>query len=185
MTTRSGIRKTACALLVPAAALVMASCHDGDAGTPATPQTAAAANGADTNPATGRSAPGAGVHGKPNKPLELTVPPEVKARWKAVELSVTSRDGGARQATVPVGGDLRLGKSDRIVHVVAFLPSFQMTNSGVTSRSSELDNPAVLVRLSEREQTIAQGWIFQKLPDFNTFRSDEIGIELRGANAKK
>jgi hypothetical protein len=117
--------------------------------------------------------------------VAVTVPPEVQAKWKAVELSMTPPDGQAQQAKVAVGGEIALRKSPSVVHVLAFLPAFQITDAGATSSTNELDNPAVLVRLRERDQTIAEGWVFQKLPDFNTFKSDKVRIELKGATTRK
>lgn len=182
------------ALFMPALVLPIISCSGaGDAGVAGSVQAAtgndAARNGPQVPnllPLLDRNAATKVPHAKSEGGQRaVTVPPEVQAKWKAVELSMTPPDGPAQQAKVAVGSEIALRKSASVVRVLAFVPAFQITDAGVTSRSNEPDNPAVLVRLSERDRTIAEGWVFQKLPEFNTFKSDNVRIELRRATSDK
>jgi hypothetical protein len=53
----------------------------------------------------------------------------------------------------------------------------------VTSASNSPDNPAVLIQLVDKTQVLSEGWVFQKLPDFNTYQSEKLHVQLLSASA--
>jgi hypothetical protein len=119
-------------------------------------------------------------HGGGTK-TRLDIPADVKAKWKSAELSLTGQDIALRTVKVAIGGEVNLGK-EQVLRVLAYVPAFQSDAGTVTSASSNPDNPAVLVQLLDRKQPVAEGWVFQKLPDFNTFSTDRLKVQLLGAS---
>jgi len=53
----------------------------------------------------------------------------------------------------------------------------------VTSASNNPDNPAVLIQLVDKARILSEGWVFQKLPDFNTYQSEKLHLQLLSASA--
>jgi len=112
----------------------------------------------------------------------LNIPADVKATWKNTELAVSGPGLSTRTAKVAVGGELKL-ENGLVLKVLAYVPAFQSDSGVVTSASNNPDNPAVLVQLVEGQQVRGEGWVFQKLADFNTFASDRLKVKLVGAGS--
>jgi hypothetical protein len=119
-------------------------------------------------------------HGGGTHKTRLNIPAEVQAKWKSVELSLSGTDIAGGTHKIAIGGERDLGNGTAL-RVVAFVPAFQSDAGTVTSSSNKPENPAVLVQLMNNKQLHAEGWVFQKLPDFNTFKSDRVQVKLLGA----
>lgn len=117
-------------------------------------------------------------HPKSGAKLALKIPAEVRAKWKAAELALADSGNAPRTVRVPVGGNTAVGGTGLMLRVVAVVPAFQSSGDAVTSASNRPDNPAVLVRLLDKDRTLTEGWVFQKYPDFNTFNSDRVHVRL-------
>jgi hypothetical protein len=39
-------------------------------------------------------------------------------------------------------------------------------------------NPAVQIEVIANGQVLAEGWVFQNLPDFNSFKSEQVQVRL-------
>ncbi|GEM_PF-4505509 len=129
------------------------------------------------HPPMGQSLP----HPVSGSQAKVVVPPEVAAKWKSVQLAVTA--GGAEQRlAVAVGKSRPITGTDLTVDVVAYLPSFKMNGDVATSSSVSEDNPAALVRINSPGGKPAEGWVFQKLPDFNTLKDDRVKVKLIAAS---
>lgn len=113
----------------------------------------------------------------------LNIPADVKAKWKTVELSVAGKDIVVRNLQVAIGGETGVDTSGLAVRVVAYVPAFQSDAGTVTSASNNPDNPAALIQLVEKGQVLSEGWVFQKLPDFNTYSNDKLQVQLLAASA--
>ena len=122
-------------------------------------------------------------HANSGVKTRLNIPADVKAKWKAVELSVVGKDITLRSLQIPVGGETGVDKSGLTIRVVAYVPAYQSDAGVVTSSSNKPDNPAVLIQLVDKGQVLSEGWIFQKLPDFNTYSNDRLQIQLLAASA--
>lgn len=119
-------------------------------------------------------------HPKSGAQTTVQVPPDVKTKWKAVQLGVRRGGGGEQVERVAVGGMVAVADSPRAIRVVAFLPAFTSNAGTATSSSNEPKNPAVLLELTDGKQTLSRGWVFQNLPEFNTFDSDTVQVRLLG-----
>ena len=122
-------------------------------------------------------------HTKTGNTSQLSIPAEVKAKWKTCELSCSGENIPLRKVHVSIGGESGIDQSGLHVRVVAFVPAFQSDAGTVTSASNSPDNPAVLVQLVDKAQVLSEGWVFQKYPDFNTYQSEKLQLQLLSATA--
>ncbi len=122
-------------------------------------------------------------HAKSNVKTRLNIPADVKAKWKTVELSVAGQNIALRKLQIAIGGEAVIDKSGLTVRVVAYVPAFQSDAGAVTSASNNPDNPAVLIQLVDKTQVLGEGWVFQKLPDFNTYSHDRLQVQLLASSA--
>jgi hypothetical protein len=129
----------------------------------------------------GANPPAAFDHARSGGKSRLAIPAEVKAKWKAVEIAVTGAGIAARTLNLAVGGEQTL-EHGLVLRVLAYVPAFQSDTGAVTSASNNPDNPAVLVQLLNGRQVQSEGWVFQKLADFNTFHSERVTLRLIGAS---
>ena len=118
------------------------------------------------------------AHPVSGKSFKVVTPPEVAAKWKAVELSIQVTGRPKQRLRLSVGDHLKLASTDLTLSVIAFAPSFKITGDAVTSSSDNLENPAVLLELKNPQGKVAEGWVFKKLPEFDTFRSDKVVVKL-------
>ena len=115
------------------------------------------------------------------KKLVIELPEEVKGHWAAVELSVISAQGEPKKIRVPLNEPVALENTGLAVKVSAFVPTYTSDFEKITSVSNNLDNPAVMLHLMKDEQEVTSGWVFMNLPEFNTFKSEEVTISLVSA----
>ena len=121
-------------------------------------------------------------HAKSGVKTQLNIPADVKAKWKSVELSVAGKDIPVRKLQIAIGAEAGIDKSGLTLRVVAYVPAFISDNGTVTSGSNNPDNPAVLVQLTDKGRVLSEGWVFQKLPDFNTYSNDKLQVQLLAAS---
>ncbi|MHB9100485.1 MAG: hypothetical protein ACYC2E_03050 [Sulfuricella sp.] len=132
----------------------------------------------------------AAVHPKLDgkKALAVVVPDSIKGRWKAVNLVITGPDGkekAVRAAVDGKDGKIAIGADGAQLRVMNFLPAYTSDFNTATSSSNEPTNPAVQVQLIKQEKVLAEGWVFQKLPDFNSFSSSLVKVKLVSAEPVK
>ncbi|MCZ7583193.1 MAG: DUF2155 domain-containing protein [Deltaproteobacteria bacterium] len=121
------------------------------------------------------SAPGGG---QPSS-LPVVVPDDVKAMFKSVKLNFGKKDGSDTQAIeVPVDGEAKLGDSGLTVKVLAFLPTFYMDQSRISSVGVEENNPAAKVTVFENGKEIHTGWLFSKMPTVHPFPHETYTLTL-------
>ncbi len=124
------------------------------------------------------------IHPKTAQTSTLRIPPEVKAKWKSVELSITAAGGKEQRTRVTIGDKVTVANSDLSISVAAFVPAFVSDAGVVSSSSNNPDNPAVQLQLRDRKGKIAEGWVFQSLPEFNSFSSSKVSVRLLSAEAR-
>ena len=117
-------------------------------------------------------------HPKTGKLPKVELGDDVKAKWKTVKLAVTAGDGKEKTMQANVGGKLALSNGALELNVLAYVPDFQTVGGVVSSASNDPRNPAVLVQLSEKGKVIDNGWVFQELPEFNTYRNAKLKLRL-------
>ncbi len=112
--------------------------------------------------------------------IKIVVPQEVQTTWDVVLFSVSDGDEKS-DIQVQVGVPMVLEKSGFALLVEAFLPSYTSDFNTITSVSNELENPAAMVQLKRADEVVARGWIFQNLPEYNTFKHESVVLTLQTA----
>lgn len=127
----------------------------------------------------------ASQHPKPEgkKKLAVVVPDSVKGKWASATLAVTA-DGAEKEIKLAVGNKVALGKNLQL-QLVHYLPAYTSDFQTVTSSSNEQINPAIQVQAIANGQVVSEGWIFQNLPEFNSFSSEQVKIRLISAEPTK
>lgn len=113
------------------------------------------------------------------KQLGVAVPANVKGKWASATLAVTI-DGAEKELKLAIGETTPLGENLQL-HLVHFLPAYTSDAQTVTSSSNKPVNPAIQIQTLSNGQVVAEGWIFQKLPEFNSFNSNQIKVRLVSA----
>jgi hypothetical protein len=109
----------------------------------------------------------------------VVVPPEVARAWKAVKIAVIDKSRATEDVyTVPIGGSSRIPSSNLMISVEAFLPSFVMEGSRVTSSSNQLNNPGVKVTISDDGAIVYKGWLFSNFPNTHAFMHPKFALTL-------
>lgn len=110
------------------------------------------------------------------KKPDVVVPDAVKAQWTGAKLAV-SVGGQEKQLTLAIGKTTAIGDKLQL-HLLHYLPAYTSNFQAVTSSSSEPMNPAVQIEVISNGQVVAEGWVFQNLPDFNSFKSEQVQVRL-------
>lgn len=113
------------------------------------------------------------------KEAKIVVPPEVRQRWKSVRIAVVDKSNVSQKSyVVPIGGRLAIPSSSLTIEVEAFLPSFIMEGSMMTSSSNEPRNPGAKVRITDNGSVIFNGWLFSLFPKTHAFMHPKYGFTL-------
>ncbi|MBI5827352.1 MAG: hypothetical protein HZB22_06465 [Deltaproteobacteria bacterium] len=117
---------------------------------------------------------------------ELSISPEVKARWSEAKLEVTDSGSKTKESiTIKVGSTENLKKKGFKLKVEALVPDYSISDNRIESRSNDPRNPAVLVELFDGDKSVAKGWVFKNFPDFNSYRDDRVGVLLVAPGPEK
>lgn len=110
------------------------------------------------------------------KKLAVAIPDSVKGKWAAANIAVTI-NGAEKQIKVAIGDKISLGNNLQL-KVVHYLPAYTSDFNSVTSSSNEQVNPAIMVQAIAGGKIVAEGWVFQNLPEFNSFQSEQAKVRL-------
>ena len=103
---------------------------------------------------------------------------EIEAAWSGATVRVIGPDGVPILHELPIGEETVLGDTGLAVTALVFIPDFVMDDTGITSRSTEHNNPALRVRVTEAGEPYWEGWLFAALPDIHPFPHDSYEILL-------
>lgn len=118
-------------------------------------------------------------HPTPGKSqLKVVTPATVAKKWKTVAFDVQVAGLAEQKIVVPIGDERDIYRTDLKLKVAAYLPAFKIQDGTATSSSANPDNPAALVQLRDASGIVTEGWVYQKFPQFDTFRSDRVQIKL-------
>lgn len=164
-----------------------ASCSKEDTGKVETSDTAPTITGSEELPSGHPMVGGAGTvedlitggHAESKAVKELKISDEVKAKWPVVTIEVLDNSTGSTQElTIKVGEVTKLNDTGFTVKAEAFLPDYAIFEDHIGSRSNDSNNPAVLVDLAKGGSSVARGWVFGRLPDFNSYDHDRFAVSL-------
>ena len=155
---------------------------------PAMPQTGAPGQSQQLPP----GHPG-GMQGQPGQPggpqgqvvmpkgqTTITVPDSVKGKWKAVKIVVEDKTTKKKnEYTVNLNSDFKVPDSDMRISVGDYLPDFKMNGLVITSSSNEPNNPAVHVKIFEKDKEVFKGWLYSKFPAVHPFEHPKYSLTLK------
>lgn len=111
----------------------------------------------------------------------VVVPPEAARAWKAVKIAVIDKTRATENIyTVPVGGVTRIPSTKLTISAEAFLPSFVIEGTVMTSSSNKLNNPGVKVSISDNGAPVFNGWLFSRYPATHAVSHPKYGFTLVG-----
>ena len=133
------------------------------------------------HPSTEGGMPQTGMPDMPKVDRKVIVPAEVKAKWKAVKLTIEDKTAkSTKEYTVAVGSELAVPNTKMKIKVLAFLPDFRMGEKDITSASDKPNNPAVQVSVTEPGKEEWKGWLYSMHPGVHPYAHERIALTLVG-----
>ena len=137
------------------------------------------------HPSTEGGMPQTGMPDMPKIDRAVVVPPAVKAKWKAVKLTIEDKTAkSTKEYTVAVGSELAVPNTKMKIKVLAFLPDFRMGEKDITSASDKPNNPAVQVSVAEPGKEEWKGWLYSMHPGIHPYAHERVAITLVGGVEK-
>jgi hypothetical protein len=113
---------------------------------------------------------------------QIVVPDFVKDKWKAVKLSIDDKIANKTDdVVINIGGEYAIPESNLKIKINDFLPDFIMDGLTITSKSGELNNPAVNIVVLEGDVELFKGWLYSKYPAIHPFQHEKYGLMLKEA----
>lgn len=113
----------------------------------------------------------------------VTIPDSVKAKWKAVKITVSNKtDNKTTTLNVPIGNEAAIPGEKINISVKHFVPDFSMDGGKITSASDKLNNPATYIIITEDGVDIYRGWAFTLYPNMNKFEHSKFSITVSAQN---
>jgi hypothetical protein len=111
----------------------------------------------------------------------VTVPADVKSKWKAIKVTVEDKKKKSKKEyEIKVGDSMDIPGTKLSVKAVEFVPSFVMQGLNITSSSAEPTNPAAKVVITDGGKEVFKGWLFQKFPTTHAFTHPDYAVTLTG-----
>jgi hypothetical protein len=113
------------------------------------------------------------------KETTVSVPPEVRKKWKSVKLSIVDKQNGKEGfITIPIGKTVKVNETNLVIKVENFLPHFIMDGTTLTSSTNTPKNPAVQVHITENGKDVFKGWLFTLYPNTHATQHPRYGFGL-------
>ncbi len=110
---------------------------------------------------------------------EITLDPEIADDWQAIRVRVVKLDTMDETFfEIAIGEEASLGDTGLTLRAVAFIPDFVMSETGITSRSADPQNPAARVIIIEEGKGDYEGWLFGAMPEIHAFAHEVYGVML-------
>jgi len=97
--------------------------------------------------------------------------PTGKPGWVVLDVTPPGRTR-PRRYRARIGGSFLVEGTDTSIHVVSFVPDFDIVDHNVVQRSNEMINPAVYLSAKKGERLLFSGWLFPKYPTYNSPTGD-------------
>ena len=113
------------------------------------------------------------------KQTEVSVPDNVKGKWKSVRISILDREKNKEGfVDIEIGKTMKVNGTNLVIKVENFLPHFIMDGTTLTSSSNSPKNPAAQVRITENGKEIFSGWLFTLYPNTHATQHSRYGFGL-------
>lgn len=109
----------------------------------------------------------------------VVVPPALKGRWKAVKVVLFDKGRKSEQAhIVPLGKVYALSGTGLELLAENPLPHFSMEGGVFTSKSEQMENPAVQMMVRRGKEELFKGWMFMKFPTTHAFEHPKYALKV-------
>ena len=113
------------------------------------------------------------------KQTEVSVPDNVKGKWKSVKLSIMDKESNKEGfVVIEVGKTVKVNGTNLVIKVENFLPHFIMDGTTLTSSTNSPKNPAVQVLITENGNEVFKGWLFTLYPNTHASQHARYGFGL-------
>ena len=113
------------------------------------------------------------------KQTEVSVPENVKGKWKSVKISIMDKETNKEGfVVIDIGKTMKVNGTNLVIKVENFLPHFIMDGTTLTSSSNSPKNPAVQVHITENGQDVFKGWLFTLYPNTHASQHPRYGFGL-------
>jgi len=120
-----------------------------------------------------------GMHSGGGINAEVFLDPEIADDWRAIRVRVVELSSmGESFYEIGIGEEAPLGDTGLTLRAVAFIPDFVMSEGGITTRSSEAQNPAARVVIMEEGKADYEGWLFGAMPEIHAYPHEIYGVML-------
>jgi len=109
----------------------------------------------------------------------VIVPANVKGKWKSVKISIMDKESNKEGfVEIELGKTMKINGTDLVIKVENFLPHFIMDGTTLTSSSNSPKNPAVQVKITEKDRLLFNGWLFTLYPNSHASQHPKYGFSL-------
>jgi len=122
----------------------------------------------------------------PRGKTQIVVPDSVKGKWDAARIIIEDKTTKKKnEYTVKLNSEFTIPNSNLRLSVGEYLPDFKMEGLKLTSVSNKPNNPALAVKIFEKNKKIFPaperewGWLFEKVPTIHPFEHEKYGIILK------
>lgn len=114
---------------------------------------------------------------------KVEVPPEVRERFKSVEVSLSLPGGSPPvRLSVPLGGRAESPGAGIVVTAKDYLPSFVIMGDTVTTKQDgSAENPSVWLEVQVKGRKVFNGWAFRDYPDLTAPLVPGYSVKLLNA----
>jgi hypothetical protein len=116
----------------------------------------------------------------------VTIPDEVKQKYKSLIISVTDKKANKDIETeVLIGQKAEASGTALTIEVEYYLPDFTMDGNIMTSKSADENNPAAKVKIYRDGNEVFDGWLFKNFPDMHPYVDEDYAVSLKGSVVNK
>jgi hypothetical protein len=113
--------------------------------------------------------------------VPVVIPIEVRYSWRAVKIEVIIKETNTRnEYEIPLNSRFEVPETDLVLEVGDFFPTFEKLDT-ITSRTNDLNNPAVDLKIYVKDVMLYKGFLFSKFPTVHPFVHNQYGVYLKSA----
>ena len=116
---------------------------------------------------------------QPKTTKEIVISDDIRQKYAKVSVSVTDKATGKTNSySVTPNSEFAVPNTDLKLQIGEFVPDFSMTSNQIISKSADLNNPGLQVKIYEGPEQKYDGWLFANFPEMHAFEHNKYGITL-------
>jgi hypothetical protein len=109
---------------------------------------------------------------------DLSLDPAIRSAWEGGVVEVAGEGMAPIAVELRFGEPTALGETGLTAEALVFIPDFVMGDDGITSRSAEVGNTALQVRITEEGVDDYVGWLFGTMPSIHPYPHEKYTVVL-------